>query len=87
MNRRSFLGLLVALVVPKPDLPVVEWAENTTGLYDTLDITRVDVFDRYEFSWKTIEGVIPIPQEFLQEFLYVPHGHLAYEATTTVQRG
>jgi hypothetical protein len=66
LGRRAFLGRLLAAIplvaaarqlVPVP--PVQEWRMNTTRLaeqFEALDITRVDLFDSYEYSWKYVDG-------------------------------
>jgi hypothetical protein len=67
MNRRSFLlslpllpyvakALTVIEAAPVTVTGVVEYVVNTTveRYDDTLDVSRVDVFDRYEYSWKTL---------------------------------
>ena len=45
-----------------PITGTIEYAQNTTvkdmGEMETLDITRVDVFDRYEYAWKFTGGDI-----------------------------
>lgn len=49
-----------------PITGTIEYAENTTvksmGELDTLDINRVDVFDRYEYAWKFKGGDIVISE-------------------------
>jgi hypothetical protein len=67
MDRRSFLRALLALSraagvvdperllwTPKPiiTVPSMSVVESVVGTFETLDVTRVDIFDRYEFSWK-----------------------------------
>jgi hypothetical protein len=67
MNRRSFLGFLpclpyagklLILATPLPvtvTLPFNYEVMTVVERWDeTLDVTRVDVFDRYEYSWKHI---------------------------------
>jgi hypothetical protein len=45
-----------------PITGTIEYAENSTvkamGELETLDVTRVDVFDRYEYAWKFVGGDI-----------------------------
>lgn len=49
-----------------PIVGTIEYAENTTvksmGEMETLDINRVDVFDRYEYAWKFKGGDIVISE-------------------------
>lgn len=58
MDRRSFFRLIAAAVVAKPVLPLITPAPVAefvaVGGCELLDVTRVDVFDRYEFSWKEV---------------------------------
>lgn len=60
MNRRAFLTCLPLLPYAAKALAAVEAPVTVTGVpyeiytaiqpYESLDVTRVDVFDRYEYS-------------------------------------
>lgn len=58
MDRRSFFRLIAAAVVAKPVLPLITPAPVAEFVavegWESLDVTRVDVFDCCEFSWKEI---------------------------------
>lgn len=62
ISRRGFFQLIGAALLAKPALEALpEW--------ETLDVTRVDIFDRYEYQWKFIPSAAQV------RFLSTPYGH------------
>src|SRR5262245_25472757 len=56
-----------------PITGTIEYATNTTvkamSELETLDITRIDVFDRYEYAWKFVGGDIVMSEFEKQQTL------------------
>lgn len=66
-----------------PITGTIEYAPNTTvksmGEMETLDVTRVDVFDRYEYAWKFVGGDI-VMSEFEKKITAGSAGKFELEA-------
>lgn len=58
MNRRQLfktvLGAIVAPFVPVPEIRF----KDIPLVFDTLDVTRMDVFDEVEYQWKEVAAII-----------------------------
>lgn len=66
-----------------PITGTIEYAENTTvksmSEMESLDVTRVDVYDRYEYAWKFVGGLI-VMSEFEKQITAGGGGKFDLEA-------
>lgn len=95
VSRRRFLAsvLSAGAVAATVDLEQLIWTPSTQIVVPTpldpwehhlalLNITRMDVFDKYEFSWKMVSSLGMDPKEVL-----VPKGTISFHSKGMVIRG